>query len=310
MRLVVPALAVAVLFSACVGNSFTEHGTGGAPGTGGKPGTGGAPGTGGKGTGGSGTGGARTTVPSGTCPDVTTSVSYSINQQYGNGIIAVDNNANKNYNFMSNWWSAFSNQSEDIKGIGFTLHNTASSSSNNPLGFPSMFIGSYMGKGTKGSNLPKQVNALSSVPTFIHSNATSLDTSNFNVTYDVWFTSSSSLVTGSSPGSGGAYLMVWLFKPSKRQPRGTIALDGDVIAGVPGTWTVWYDGATNPPCVSFVSTTPLSNLDFDLNNFIQEAVDNKWGVTNSQYLSIVFGGTEVWGGGDGLQIKEFCADVK
>jgi hypothetical protein len=33
-------------------------------------------------------------------------------------------------------------------------------------------------------------------------------------------------------------------------------------------------------------------------------------VTNSQYLSVVFAGTEVWGGGNGFQVKQFCVDVK
>ena len=78
---------------------------------------------------------------------------------------------------------------------------------------------------------------------------------------------------------------------------------------MPGSWTVWYD-STNPPCVSYVSGQPVSDLQFDLNEFIQDAKSNKWGVTDSQYLSLIFGGTEVWGGGDGFQLKQFCANVK
>jgi hypothetical protein len=39
-------------------------------------------------------------------------------------------------------------------------------------------------------------------------------------------------------------------------------------------------------------------------------VTNRYGVTNSQYLSIIFAGFEVWGGNDGLQLKQFCANVK
>jgi hypothetical protein len=287
--------------------------TGGVVSTGGKVSTGGVVSTGGTtGTGGViGTGGTTKPLPPINCPD-TSGANYKIDQQYGNGVIEVSNNANKNYNFMSNWWSMFSNQTETISGLGFTLSNPngASSSNDNPMGFPSMFIGSYRGKGTKGSNLPKLVSTLTSVPTIFHTNATSLDTSDFNATYDVWFTSNNSLVSGSDPGGGGAYLMVWLFKPSKRQPRGSIALDGYKVPGVPGSWAVWYDDATNPPCVSYVSTSPISDLDFDLNGFIQDAVGNQWGVTSSQYLSIIFAGTEVWGGANGFQIKQFCASVQ
>jgi hypothetical protein len=28
------------------------------------------------------------------------------------------------------------------------------------------------------------------------------------------------------------------------------------------------------------------------------------------YLNIVFAGFEIWGGNDGLQVKQFCASVK
>jgi hypothetical protein len=54
----------------------------------------------------------------------------------------------------------------------------------------------------------------------------------------------------------------------------------------------------------------LASLQFDLNNFIQDAVTSGYGVTSSQYLSIIFAGFEVWGGADGLQEKAFCANVK
>lgn len=48
----------------------------------------------------------------------------------------------------------------------------------------------------------------------------------------------------------------------------------------------------------------------DLNDFIQDAVKDNYGVTSSQYLSVIFAGFEVWAAGDGLQVKKFCANVK
>jgi len=71
--------------------------------------------------------------------------------------------------------------------VGFTLNTPSMVSSNDsPLGFPSIFIGSYAGHNTTGSNLPKQVLALTSVPTIF--DVTEQGTSNYNATYDVWFT--------------------------------------------------------------------------------------------------------------------------
>ena len=53
----------------------------------------------------------------------------------------------------------------------------------------------------------------------------------------------------------------------------------------------------------------MDKLDYDLNNFIQDAVAKDYGVTSSMFLSIIFAGFEIWGGADGLQAKAFCANV-
>jgi hypothetical protein len=65
---------------------------------------------------------------------------------------------------QSNWWGTpYNNQTESVSGIGFTMTNPGnvqSSNASNPLGFPSIFIGAYQTKKSTGSNLPKQVSAL------------------------------------------------------------------------------------------------------------------------------------------------------
>ena len=53
---------------------------------------------------------------------------------------------------------------------------------------------------------------------------------------------------------------------------------------------------------------PSNGKRFALNDFIQHAVKNNLGVTTRHYLSIIFAGFEVWGGG--LQLKQLCANVK
>ena len=156
-----------------------------------------------------------------------------------------------------------------------------------------------------------QVSALTSVPTIYRTNNSSIGTTGHNATYDVWFTHDSAPLSAgqSSPGTGGAYLMVWMFKPTDRQPRGSDnGRTRQRVAGVSGTWTVWYD-PTDPPCVSYVSDTPLDGLEFDLGAFIKDAVAKSHGVTSNMYLSVVFGGFEIWGGADGIQLSQFCATV-
>jgi Glycosyl hydrolase family 12 len=322
---------VAIASSCLAKNPDTNPGTGGAA-NGGTTSNGGTTGSGGTtsnggttskgGTTGNGgttsTGGSSQTQPSGTCADVST-VSTTVSGQFGGTQISVDNNSGKSYIMQANWWGApYGNQAESVSGIGFTMtnpNNTVTSTPSTPLGFPSILIGAYQSKKTTGSNLPKQVSALTSIPTIFSTNADQKGSSSYNATYDVWFTQSSSLVTGSNPGSGGAYLMVWLFMPTDKFPRGTKMATGSIVTGVPGGWDVWYEPSTSPTssdkinCVSYVASAKFASLEFDLNNFIKDAVANNYGVTNSQYLSIIFAGFEVWGGGDGLQVKKFCANV-
>jgi len=321
MRSVVLAFALVAAAASCAADPSTSQGSGGTPGKGGTTSTGGKSGSGGATSKGGTTsaGGSSQPPASVDCQDTST-FSTTISNQYGGTPISVDGNSNKTYYMIANWWGTpYNSQSESLYGLGFTMsnpNNVVTSVKDNPMGFPSIFIGSYSGKTTKGSNLPKQVSALTSVPTVFSTNADQKGTANYNATYDVWMTKTDAVVTGSSPGPGGAYLMVWLFKPTDRQPRGTIQSSGHSVDGIPGSWTIWYDEGNpnaNPPsypCVSYVSNTVLSSLEFDLNNFIQDAVKSENGVTSSQYLSIVFAGFEVWGGGDGLQIKRFCANVE
>jgi hypothetical protein len=324
MRLLSVFVVLGTIASSCAKEPVVLDSSGGRSGSGGKPGSGGVTSSGGKpGTGGK-TGSGGTTNTGGSLPPAsvdcqdTSSFMGNVSGTYGVARITVDNNANKTYFMQANWWgSPWNNQTETISGIGFSMTNpppnNVTSNKDNPMGFPSIYIGSYQGRGTTGSNLPKQISSLSSVPTVISTNADSMGWSSYNAAYDVWLTQSSSALSSSANSPcPGAWLMVWLFRPTDKQPRGSIYTDGHEVSGVPGSWTVWVDSSTATcACVSYVSITKLASLEFDLNLFLQDAVKNQYGnITGSQYLSVVFAGFEVWGGGDGLQVKRFCADVK
>jgi hypothetical protein len=274
--------------------------------------------------GGSATGGGAGTANGGASVDCTDASTFTkdLTLRYDGADIPVTGST-KTYRATTNWWHKFTDQKVSVNQIGFTIGNPSNVSSDasdgNPIGFPSIFIGSYSGATTVGSNLPKLVSELKSVPTVFSSNAGApIDTSNLNATYDVWFTKTGTPLSKlqSSPGTGGAYLMVWMFKPSDRRPRGGAPSAGDnvanhlahVVDGVAGTWDVWID-TTDPLCISYVSTSPLTSLSFDLNKFIRDSVTNNYGVTDAMYLSIVFAGFEIWSGGDGLNLKQFCAAV-
>ncbi len=248
-------------------------------------------------------------------PDCTDSSisSGKLTQQYGGATISTQAGG-KSYYLHSNWWYEFDGQTIDYNGLSFTVTDTAgaavSVTDGNPLGYPSLFIGSYTGHATTGSKLPVAVSAITSVPTVFSTNAADQNMAHHNAAYDVWLTAQSTAlgVSDYTPGPGGAYLMVWMFDPTNRQPRGSRVASRAVVDGVEGTWDIWVD-RTDPACISYVSSTPRNGLAFDLNHFIRESVDNARGITDSMYLSIIFAGFEIWGGGNGLSVKNFCASV-
>jgi hypothetical protein len=246
------------------------------------------------------------------CTDTATS-SGKFSSAYGGTTIATAGGG-KSYYLHTNWWNIYDGQVVSYQGLSFSVANsknaTVEASDNNPMGYPSMFIGSYSGHTTQGSNLPKQVSSLTTVPTVFSTNAAEKSIANHNAAYDVWFTDTSAPLGSSdySPPPGGAFLMVWLFKPTSRQPRGSIKKSNVTLPGIEGGWNVWVDNS-KPPCISYVSTSPRNGLAFDLNTFIKDSVTNNYGITSSMYLSIIFAGFEIWGGADGVQVKNFCAKV-
>jgi hypothetical protein len=272
-------------------------GGGNAPGSGGEPG--------------GGTGGevaATCAMQTGPCGD-TSSSTGAINEAFRYLRATVDGDL-KTYMLTSNWWSRYDGQIITMDGLGFRIDgNTSVVSGNAPAGFPTMYVGNYQGRPTDCSDLPIPVAGITEIPTDFQTNVTSLDNANLNATYDVWFTATGDVLPSEqdNPGSGGAYLMVWMHKPTSRQPVGS-AQGTQTVAG--RSWTVWFGNGYNAPVVSYVSTSPIAGLTFDLNEFIRNAVANGWGVTDSQYLSVVFAGFEVWSGGNGLEMSNFCVDVR
>lgn len=205
------------------------------------------------------------------------------------------------------WGTQNASQTLTYEGNNFTV--TATSGSGNsagaPLSFPSVFIGSNYDRATSGSNLPIQVSAIQSIPTnWTYSNSGVGGV--YNAAYDVWF----STTAAGDPGAPSAgYLMVWLYTPgSGAQPIGSPQGNAS-IAGA--NWTIWkgQNGENGLPCVSYVRQGNTNSMTFDLNEFIEHAVDNNHYVQPSWHLTNVFAGFEIWSGGVGLSSTSFSAVV-
>jgi len=299
------------------GSGGSASGTGGAnAGSGGAKGaaTGGSTGSGGSvsGSGGSASSAATCTpgkVPSGTL--------FSPFDAQPVDVQAPDGHE---YYLQVNEWNSAAKMAAQTMPYGgdfffkLTKQDGSVSTMGGPVGFPSHFIGSNGGHMTAGSNLPKAISALTTVPTsWTWDDAGTLadpTTNSYNATYDVWFskTAAGDPMTTSSPSGG--FLMVWYHKPNDAQPIGSIKYSAVSIPGIPGSWNVWIGMNGSVPCISYVSTTDIKTMSYDLNLFIKDAVNNRPNTIQSTWsLTNVFAGFEIWRGGVNLTSTSFCAVV-
>lgn len=225
--------------------------------------------------------------------------------QYKKSGFPLSNNPTKTYIATTNWWHAYTNQAVAFNGLSYTVTGASSTSDNYPAGYPAFYIGSYQQTNSQGSGLPKLVSSLTTVPVVLDTNVASIDNSNLNASFDVWFNTSADPLGETATDPTGGFLMVWYNKPSNRQPRGSVVASGQTIGSVSGSWDVWSDGK----CVSYVRTSPINALTFDLNDFIKNAVSNNRVIKSNWYLAVIFGGFEIWNGGNGAKVNKFCAKV-
>jgi hypothetical protein len=201
-------------------------------------------------------------------------------------------------------------------GAGFTITNFSGSAATSgaPMGYPSLFIGSAGGNGmaTGGSNLAKQVSALTRIPTGLRWSGSCTQC---NVAYDVWFAP-----TSGDNGSGSrSFLMVWFHKTAEVFAEGEgQGESGGTVTIANQSWKTYvsqqFEGR---PIISYLpSNGSVSSLSFDLNDFIKDA-KNRTSTTqttpvinNNLYLTNVFAGFEVWSGANNLKADKFCIQVE
>jgi len=230
----------------------------------------------------------------------------------------------------NNWGQeATTYQKLSFTGNSFSVDAMNGTGSSAPASFPSLYVGGN-GQTLNGtfvtwddtfpSKQPTAISAIQSAQsTFKWSGKSSGD---FNASYDIWF-SKSIPTSGSYNDAISGFIMLWLYKPSSRQPIGssvrsaTIAgIDWDVWAGPRGNTSTGTDPAGRP-VISYVAKSSTQSFSGDLKAFFTDAVskaDSSNGITqtfsSSWYLTDVFAGFEIWSGGAGLKEDEFSIAIK
>ncbi len=266
-------------------------------------------------TGSSGNGGGLVHETGRGCTPGSLTVNQTLHGRWDKIKVAVDG---LQYFLQVNQWNEASagTQTMQVGTGGYFFKMTAQGASvptnGGPTGFPSIFIGANSNNATEGSNLPKQVSTLTSVPTtWVWKDAGTLanaTANSYNAAYDVWFSEGADGEPGASHPSG-AFLMVWYHKPFDAQPVGSVVDNQITIANVPGQWNVWFGVNNGTPIISYTATQTISSMDFDLMDFIQHAIARGDTVQSSHYLTNIFAGFEIWRGGVNLETTSFCAEV-
>ncbi len=217
----------------------------------------------------------------------------------------------RNYIIQNNVWTGTATQ-QSLRVNGMTFEVIAQnnpSAGSTPVSFPSVFIGNNFGRNPSGDNLPKQVSALTEVPTAWRWSGGG--DGDFNAAYDVWF---STTAAGDPEGPSGGYLMVWYRRPGNRSPLGSEIPNQTFTVGG-RQWKVWTCGGCwlGKPAISYIPASgQIQEYTFDLNDFIKHAQTSAVGsiVKPNWYLTNIFAGFEIWSGGVGPKSEDFCAIVR
>jgi hypothetical protein len=239
----------------------------------------------------------------------------------------------KQYIVQNNNWGnpTGSYQTLSFVGNSFKVTDMNGSGSSAPASFPSIYIGqngdtangSYL---TTDSNLPIQISAMKSAQsTFKWSGGSGGD---YNATYDIWFSKSSTLPASYNDGISGL-LMIWLYKPTTgKVPIGSsdktrsATIGGQAFDVWRGPRALQVAGTDDPnrPVISYVAKSTINNFTGNLKDFFDDAVKNaaddmstggtSQAFSNSWYLTDVFGGFEIWSNGKGLSNDGFTVDIQ
>jgi hypothetical protein len=227
----------------------------------------------------------------------------------------------KDYIIQNNNWGAPASTNQTISYVDNSFTITGETGGGLPNGVPASYPSIYIGNNgdtaggsfsTKGNdNLPRQISAIGTLQTTAAYNRASGD---YNAAYDIWVSATSPTSMYEDAVSG--FVMVWLYKPGSRQPIGNNIMTKTIDGTSYQIWAGPRGSGTNPnrPVISYVATSTTMNKTFNLKPILADAANNYGGhtVPSSWYVTDVFFGFEIWGGGgtNGLSVTNFTANVQ
>lgn len=204
------------------------------------------------------------------------------------------------YIVQNNAWGTNETQCISVTDSGFTITQAdgSSSTSGAPKSYPSVYLGCHYTNCSPGTNLPKQINTVSSAPSQI--SYTYADNAVYNASFDIWLDPEPQ-----TDGVSQTEIMIWLNRVGPIQPIGS-QTGTATVAGQ--SWEVWQGSNGMNDVISFVAPSAMGSLSFDVMEFVDQAIGAGL-ATDQWYITSIQAGFEPWEGGVGLGVNSFSATV-
>ncbi|MQA20045.1 RICIN domain-containing protein [Rugamonas rivuli] len=210
------------------------------------------------------------------------------------------------YTVITNFWNDKASGSQCVNvnqdNGEWSVSNAPSSPDSTPAAYPAIYKGCHWASCTKDSGLPLQAKAITYAPS--RWRVTPGAGGDWDIAYDIWF--SSGPVAPPSGQPDGAEIMIWINHSGSVQPAGTKTANVNINGMNWDVWTAWNNPSGWPRwnIVSYVATSPVNAVNFDLVPFFRDSVGRK-AVDNNWYLLDVEAGTELWRNGAGFVSGDF-----
>jgi hypothetical protein len=189
-------------------------------------------------------------------------------------------------------------QSDGGPGFAITKQTGSAPTNGKPASYPSIHIGCHYGNCSPGTKLPIEVKSIKKAETSITLKYVAGAT--YDAAYDIWLDP-----TPKKTDVNKQEIMIWLNKQGSIQPVCCAVGDAD-IAGK--NWKVWSGSNGANEVVSYVAPSAISNMTFNVLDFIADLV-KRGKITDAFCLTSIQAGFEPWQGRPGLKVEGFQAAV-
>ena len=230
---------------------------------------------------------------------------YVCDNPGGDEVYAVENGE---YKVQTNYWNTAATGQQCVSvnsstGAWQLTQAGTTQAGGAPSAYPSIFKGCHWGNCTTNSGLPLQVSAIQNAPS--QWSVSPAGSGQWDEAYDIWFSQGPTAPASGQPN--GTEIMIWINHSGSVTPAGSKT--GNVnINGM--NWDVWtaptgsagFNATWN--VLSYVATSPVQQVNFDLKAFFNDATGRSMLSTN-WYLIDVEAGTEPWLNGSGFTSNNF-----